>query len=88
MLFLLQATLVARGRTAAHRRVGWAGPVVVAAVFVMAMAIVIDGAFRESDLSGDVARLLLRPGAPPLTEAENIAGAWGPLGNLLTSPFS
>jgi hypothetical protein len=29
------------------------------------------------------ARLLLRPGAPPLTVAENIAGIWGPLGQLL-----
>ena len=56
---------------------------VVAAVFVMAVAIVIDGAFRQSDLSGDVARLILRPGQPPFTEAESIAGILGPLGVLL-----
>jgi hypothetical protein len=82
-LFLAQATLVARGRVATHRRLGWAGPVIVAAVFVMAVAIVIDGALRQSDLSGDVARVLLRPGAPPMTDAELIAGIWGPLGMLL-----
>ena len=73
VLFLVQATLVARGRVATHRRLGWAGPVSAAAVIVMAVAIVIEGAFRQSDLSGDVARLLLRPGAPPMTEAELIA---------------
>ena len=33
----------------------------------------IDGAFRVSDLSGDVNRLLIEPGSPPLTDAENIA---------------
>ena len=82
-LFLAQATLVARGRVAIHRRLGWAGPVIVAAVIVMGVAIVIDGAFRRSDLSGDVTRLFLRPGAPPFTEAESIAGIWGPLGVLL-----
>jgi hypothetical protein len=74
VLFLVQATLVARGRIATHRRLGWAGPVVVAALLVMAVAIVIDGAFRQSDLSGDVARLVLEPGAPPFTEAQSIAG--------------
>jgi hypothetical protein len=83
-LFLAQATLVARGRVAMHRRLGWAGPVIAAAVIVMGVAIVIDGAFRQSDLSGDVARLALAPGAPPLTEAQSIAGIWGPLGVLLT----
>ena len=30
-----------------------------------------------------MARLFLRPGAPPFTEAESIAGIWGPLGVLL-----
>jgi hypothetical protein len=83
-LFLAQAALVARGRVAVHRRLGWAGPVVVAAVIVMGVDIVIDGAFRQSDLSGDVARLLLAPGAPRFTEEELVAGIWGPLGNLLT----
>ena len=82
-LFLAQATLVARGRVAVHRRLGWAGPVIAATVIGLGVAIVIDGAFRQSDLSGDVARLVLRPGAPPFTEAESIAGIWGPLGVLL-----
>lgn len=83
-LFLTQAALVARGRVATHRRLGSAGVVIAAAVIVLAFYVVIDGAFRQSDLSGDVARLLLRPGAPPLTEAELIAGIWGPGGNLLS----
>ena len=83
-LFLAQAALVARGRVAMHRRLGWAGPAIAAAVIVMGVAIVIDGAFRQSDLSGDVARLALAPGAPPLTEAQSIAGIWGPLGVLLS----
>ena len=83
-LFLAQATLVARGRVATHRRLGWAGPVIAAAVIITAVAIVIDVAFRTSDLSGDVARLALAPGAPPFTEAESIAGIWGPLGVLMT----
>jgi hypothetical protein len=83
-LFLAQATLVARGRVAMHRRLGWAGPVIAAAIIVMGVAIVIDGALRQSDLSGDVTRLALAPGAPPLTEAQLIAGIWGPLGVLLS----
>lgn len=82
-LFLTQAALVARGRVAVHRRLGWAGPVMAAAVIVLGVSIVIDGAFRQSDLSGDVARLVLAPGAPPFTEAQSIAGMWGPLGVLL-----
>jgi hypothetical protein len=83
VFFLTQATLVARGRLAIHRRLGWAGLLIAAALIVMAVYITIDGAFRMSDLSGDVTRLLLPPGAPPLTEAQNIAGVWGPLGVLL-----
>ena len=83
VLFLAQATLVARGRLATHRRLGWAGPVILAAIIVWGFAIVIDGAFRQSDLSGDVTRLILRPGQPPFTEAQSIAGIWGPLGVLL-----
>jgi hypothetical protein len=43
----------------------------------------IDGAFRVSDLSGDVTRLAIKPGSPPLTYAESIAGIWGPLGVLI-----
>jgi hypothetical protein len=82
-LFLTQTTLVASGRVAIHRRLGWAGPVIAAAIIVLGVYTSIDGAFRESDLSGDVTRLLLPPGAPPLTEAENITGVWGPLGVLL-----
>ena len=83
LLFLAQATLVARGRVDIHRRLGWVGPAIAAAMMFLSFAIVIDGAFRPSDLSGDVARLFLRPGTAPLTEAETIAGIWGPIGVLL-----
>jgi hypothetical protein len=37
----------------------------------------------DFDLSGDVTRAVTAPGSPPPTEAENIAGVWGPLGVLL-----
>ena len=36
------------------------------------------------DLSGDIYRVLIEPGSPPLTDAENIAGFWGSLGELIT----
>jgi hypothetical protein len=83
VLFLSQATLVATGRVAVHRRLGWIGPAIVAAIVVFGVLITIEGAFRVSDLSGDVTRLWLPPGAPPPTEAEAITGIWGPLGVLL-----
>ena len=83
-LFLTQASLVATGRVATHRRLGaWAGPVILVAVTASSVYNVIDGALRQSDLSGDVYRLLVRPGAPPMTEEELITGMWGPLNNLL-----
>jgi hypothetical protein len=82
-LFLVQALLVATGRVAAHRRLGWAGPAIAAAIIVLGVYTSIEVTRRESDLSGDITRLLARPGAPPPTEAENIAGIWGPLGVLL-----
>ena len=40
VLFLAQATLVARGRVATHRRLGWAGPVMAAAVIGMLVTVV------------------------------------------------
>jgi hypothetical protein len=83
LLYVTQALLVARGRVALHRRVGWAGPLIAALLVLFGYYTTIDGAFRVSDLSGDATRLAFEPGSPPLTEAENIAGAWGPLGVLI-----
>jgi hypothetical protein len=44
----------------------------------------IDSSRRDFDLSGDVTRLFIAPGSPPLTEAEVTASVWGPLGVLLS----
>ena len=83
LLYVTQALLVARGRLDLHRRLGWAGPVIAALLILFAYYTTIDGAFRVSDLSGDAVRLAIEPGSPPFTEAENIAGMWGPLGVLI-----
>ncbi len=84
LLFAIQALLVARRRVSLHRRLGWAGPVVVALVFLFGYFQLVEGAFRVSDLSGDFYRLMIEPGSPPFTEADFIAGFWGPLGQLVT----
>ena len=83
LLYVTQALLVARGRIHLHRRLGWAGPVIVALVSLFGYLQLVDGAFRVSDLSGDFYRLMIEPGSPPLTEADFIAGFWGPLGQLV-----
>jgi hypothetical protein len=84
LLYVTQALLVARGRVDLHRRLGWAGPMIAALLILFAYYTTIDGAFRVSDLSGDATRLGIEPGSAPLTEAENIAGVWGPLGVLIS----
>jgi hypothetical protein len=83
LLYVTQALLVARGRIDLHRRLGWAGPIIAALLVLFGYYTTVDGAFRVSDLSGDVTRLGIEPGSPPLTEAENIAAFWGTLGVLL-----
>lgn len=83
LLYVTQALLVARGRVGLHRRLGWAGPVIAALLVLFGYYTTVDGAFRVSDLSGDVTRLLAEPGAPPLTDAENIGFFWGTLAVLL-----
>lgn len=84
LLYVTQALLVARGRVDLHRRLGWAGPVIAGLLILFGYYTVADGAFRVSDLSGDVTRLLIEPGTPPLTDAENINFFWGTLGVLVT----
>ena len=82
LLYVTQALLVASGRVDLHRRLGWAGPVIAALLVLFGYYTTVDGAFRVSDLSGDVTRLLIEPGSPPFTDAENIAAFWGTLGVL------
>jgi hypothetical protein len=65
LLFLLQAALVATGRTAVHRRVGALGPLLAVVLLAMGAVLLIDFARRGYDLSGDVVRLFARPGAAP-----------------------
>ena len=83
LLYVTQALLVARRRVDLHRRLGWAALLIAALLVLFGYYTTIDGAFRVSDLSGDFTRLALEPGSPPLTEVENIAGIWGPLGVLI-----
>ena len=83
VLFLGQATLAATGRMDLHRRLGWIGPALAAAIVILGVFTSIEVTHRDSDLSGDLTRLLARPGAPPPTEEENIRGIWGPLAGLI-----
>jgi hypothetical protein len=84
LMYVTQALLVAGGRVALHRRLGWAGAVIAALVLLFGYLQIVDGAFRVSDLSGDFYRLMIEPGSPPFTEADYIAAFWGPLGQLVT----
>jgi hypothetical protein len=84
LLYVTQALLVARGRVDLHRRLGWAAPMMAAVLVLFGYYTISEGAFRAYDLSGDIYRVLIEPGSPPLTDAENIAGFWGSLGELIT----
>ena len=84
LLYVTQALLVAKGRVDLHRRLGWAGPLIAVLLVLFGYYTITEGAFRVSDLSGDIYRILIEPGSPPLTDAENIAGFWGSLGELIT----
>jgi hypothetical protein len=84
LLYVTQALLVKTGRVDLHRRFGWAGPVIAALVLLFGYFQLVDGAFRQSDLSGDFYRLMIEPGSPPMTDAELIAAFWGPLGQLVS----
>jgi hypothetical protein len=82
LLYVSQALLVARGRVDLHRRLGWAGPAIAALLVLFGYYTTVEGAFRQSDLSGDIYRLVIVPGSPPLTEAELITAFWATLGVL------
>jgi hypothetical protein len=84
VLFLTQAALVASRRVAVHRRIGWVGLLLAAAMIVLGFYTSIDSSRRYVDLSGDVTRLFVAPESPPITEAEITASVWGPLSVLLS----
>jgi hypothetical protein len=65
LLFLMQTTLVATGRTAIHRRLGIFGAVLTVAFIAVGSFAVIAQARRGFDLSGDLSRLPPPPGADP-----------------------
>jgi hypothetical protein len=63
LFFLFQTTLVATRRTAIHRRLGVAGPLIAFAMIAVGSMTVIDLARRGYDLSGDIARAAGPPGS-------------------------
>lgn len=63
LLFLLQAGLVATGRTHVHRRTGALGAVLAVAFVVLGSLSVVEEARRGFDLSGDLGRLPPAPGS-------------------------
>ena len=79
LLFLAQATLIATRRTAVHRRMGRAAPLVAALMIVFGYVTVIEFARRGYDLSGDLQRAPLPPGIPPPTPEEFVARILAPL---------
>jgi hypothetical protein len=83
LLFLLQSLLVATGRTAVHRRLGRVGPVLAATMIVLGVLMLLDGG-GGSDLSGDLTRALVPPGAPQLSPEEAAAGILFPLSGFLS----
>jgi hypothetical protein len=83
LLFLVQAVLVATGRTAVHRRLGRIGPVLAATMIVLGVVMLLDGR-GGSDLSGDLTRALNPPGAPRLSPEEAAPGILFPLAGFLT----
>lgn len=66
LLFLLQAGLVATGRTQVHRRTGVFGAALAAGFVALGSLTVVAEARRGFDLSGDIARLPLPPGGVDL----------------------
>lgn len=62
LLFLLQAALVAAGRTGVHRRMGALGAALAVAFVLLGYFTVVEEARRGFDLSGDIGRLPSPPG--------------------------
>ena len=83
LLYVTQALLVAKGKVDLHRRLGWAGPMIAVLLILFGYYTISEGAFRVSDLGGDIYRILIEPGSPPLTDADLVAGFLGSLGELI-----
>jgi hypothetical protein len=64
LLFLVQAALVATGRTAVHRRLGSVAPALALAMIVLGVVVLIGFGRRGYDLSGDVVRAISRTASP------------------------
>ena len=78
-LFVTQATLVLNRRVAIHRRLGTIGPVLAVPVIALGYLMMVEGARRGYDLSGDLPRAFAPPGAPPLSETERATSMLPPL---------
>ena len=79
VFFLVQAILATSGRARIHRRLGILGPFVAMAMIAVGSLMVIDMTRRGHDLSGDIARVAVAPGAPALAGEEFVAGMFPPL---------
>src|SRR5262245_21383401 len=65
LIFLMQVTLVATGRTAVHRRLGMVGAALAAVMIVSTYAMSVETTRRGYDLSGDLQRLQFGPSLRP-----------------------
>jgi hypothetical protein len=87
LLFLTQATLVATGRVAVHRRLGRVGPVLAVVMIVLVFLTTVEMGRRGYDLSLDVTRVFPPPpGSLPSSAAERTAGILSPLLRFLAFP--
>ena len=64
VLFTRQAWLVANGRLATHRKLGWVGAVLAVLIIVIGMAMSVATSRRGHDLSGDIFRAVGGPITP------------------------
>ena len=80
LLFLAQATLVAKGRVAVHRRLGLVGPWLATALVGAGYLVATNMVRRGYDLSGDLNRVLYAAGSPPPPAATVLF----PLAELMT----
>ena len=69
LLFVTQTTLVATGHTDLHKRLGIFGALLAVAFVVVGCFTVIAHTRRGMDLSGDISRMPLQPGASPAASA-------------------
>ena len=78
LLFLVQAVLVARGRTSIHRRLGAIAPALMVVMVVLVFQTTIEMVRRGYDLSGDLFRTAAAPRAPvpPVAEVDGGLGAF------------